>query len=94
MLQPAHGVVVVRQTDLPGSSRRFRKLRLIKEASMLRSKIVLRTLLCLVLITGVVAVLPAAAQEADWLVSNERGTVGISSPAVDDTISGVVVPWS
>jgi hypothetical protein len=58
---------------------------------MLRSKIVLRTLLCLVLITGVVAVLPAAAQEADWLVSNERGTVGISSPAVDDTISGVVV---
>ncbi len=58
---------------------------------MVRSKIVLRTLLGLVLITSVVAVLPAAAQEADWLVSSERGTVGISSPAADDTISGAVV---
>jgi hypothetical protein len=58
---------------------------------MVHSKIVLRTLLCLVLITGVVAVLPAAAQEADGLVSNERGTVGISSPAADDMISGAVV---
>ncbi len=58
---------------------------------MVRSKIILRTLLCLVLVTSVVAVLPAAAQEADWLVSNERGTVGISSPAADDTISGAAV---
>jgi hypothetical protein len=56
-----------------------------------RSKILLRTLLGLVLITSVVATLPAAAQEADWLVSSERGTVGISSPAADDTISGAVV---
>ena len=58
---------------------------------MVRSKILLRTLLCLVLITSVVATLPAAAQEAGWLVSSERGTVGISSPAADDTISGAVV---
>jgi len=57
---------------------------------MVRSKIVLRTLLGLVLITSMVAALPAAAQEADWLVSSERGTVGISSPAADDTISGAV----
>jgi hypothetical protein len=56
-----------------------------------RSKILLRTLIGLVLITSVVATLPAAAQEADWLVSSERGTVGISSPAADDTISGAVV---
>jgi hypothetical protein len=33
-------------------------------------------------------VLPAAAQEADWLVSNERSTAGISLPAADDVISG------
>jgi hypothetical protein len=58
---------------------------------MVRRKIMLRALLCLVLVTSVVTVLPAAAQEADWLVSNERGTVGISSPAADDTISGEVV---
>ncbi len=58
---------------------------------MVRSKILIRTLLCLVLITSVVATLPAAAQEADWLVSNERGSVGISSPAADDMISGAVV---
>ncbi len=58
---------------------------------MKRNKVVLRMLLCVVLITSVAAVLPAAAQEADWLVSNERGTVGISSPAADDTISGAVV---
>jgi len=58
---------------------------------MVRSRIVLRTVLCLVLITSVFAVLPAAAQEAGWLVSSERGTVGISSPAADDTISGAVV---
>jgi hypothetical protein len=48
-------------------------------------------LICVVLITSVAAVLPAAAQEADWLVSNERGTVGISSPEADDTISGAVL---
>jgi hypothetical protein len=58
---------------------------------MLRFKILLRTLLCLLLIASVLAVLPAAAQEADWLVSSERGTVGISSPATDDTVSGAVV---
>jgi hypothetical protein len=58
---------------------------------MIRSKTIPRMLLCLVLITGVVAVLPAAAQEADWLVSSERGTVGISSPAADETIIGAVV---
>jgi len=58
---------------------------------MMRSKIVFKTLLCLVLVSSVVAVLPAAAQEADWLVSNERGTVGISSPAAGDTISGAAV---
>jgi hypothetical protein len=58
---------------------------------MVRCRITFRTLLCLLLITSVVAVLPTAAQEADWLVSNERGTVGISSPAADDTISGAVV---
>jgi hypothetical protein len=57
---------------------------------MVRNKIILRTLLCVVLISSVVAVLPAAAEEADWLVSSESGTVGISSPAAGDTISGAV----
>ena len=57
---------------------------------MLRSKIVFRTLLCFVLISGVVAVLPAAAQEADWLVSNERGTVGISTPAADNLSPAII----
>ena len=50
----------------------------VKEVRMLRSKDALRTLLGLVLIVGVVGVLPAAAQEADWLVSHEREIVGIS----------------
>jgi hypothetical protein len=58
---------------------------------MVRNKVVFRVLLCVALITSVAAVLPAAAQEADWLVSNERGSVGISSPAADDAISGAVV---
>jgi len=58
---------------------------------MVRSKVILRTLLCLGLIASVVAVLPAAAQETDWLFSSERGTVGISSLAAGDTISGAVV---
>jgi lipocalin len=58
---------------------------------MMRRKVSLKTLLCVVLVASMAAVsLPAAAQEADWLVSSERGTVGISSPAADDTVSGAV----
>jgi hypothetical protein len=57
---------------------------------MLHNKMSVRALVCVALLTSVVAVLPVAAQEADWLVSSERGTVGISSPAADDTLSGAV----
>jgi len=47
-------------------------------------------LVCVALIVGAMAVLPAAAQEADWLVTSERGSVGISSPAAGDSLSGSV----
>ncbi len=57
---------------------------------MVRNKTFFRVLLSIALITGVIAVLPAAAQEADWLVTSERGTVGISSPTAGETVSGEV----
>jgi len=57
----------------------------------MRSKVLLRTLICLIVVATVVAVcLPVAAEEASWLVTSERGSVGISSPADGDTISGSV----
>jgi hypothetical protein len=55
---------------------------------MAQNKTWLRTLVCMALIASVFVVLPAAAQEADWLVTSERGTVGISSPAAGEAISG------
>jgi len=57
---------------------------------MVRNKTLVRTLVCVVVMISTVTILPATAQETDWLVSNERGTVGISSPAAGDTISGAV----
>lgn len=57
---------------------------------MTRSKTLIRMLACVALIAGAMAVLPAAAQEADWLVTTERGSVGISSPAAGDSLSGSV----
>ncbi len=53
-------------------------------------KTTVRALVSVMLIASIVAVVPAAAQDADWLVSSERGTVGISSPAGNDTVSGAV----
>jgi hypothetical protein len=55
---------------------------------MAQNKTWLRTLVCAALIASVMAVLPATAQEPDWLVSSERGRVGISSPAAGEAISG------
>jgi hypothetical protein len=57
---------------------------------MARNTMLVRTLVCVALIAGAITVLPAAAQEPDWLVSSERGTVGISSPAAGDSVSGEV----
>ncbi|MBC7121539.1 MAG: hypothetical protein H5T33_08270, partial [Candidatus Methanosuratus sp.] len=75
---------------MPRSALRLQMLDMIKEVNMVRKKILVVSLVCLLLITGVFAALPAAAQEADWLVSSERGTVGISSPKAGDKVSGSV----
>ncbi|MHB0875321.1 MAG: Ig-like domain-containing protein [Anaerolineae bacterium] len=57
-------------------------------------RVMLRSLLCIALVAALAAAyLPAAAQEGDaasWLVTNERGTVGLSAPAADASISGAV----
>jgi len=56
-------------------------------------KVLFRSLICLLLISSLAAIwLPAAAQSeiAPSLVTNERGTVGITSPLAGDTLTGIV----